>query len=155
MKAGKEAVVGTIAALARWGGLDHAALRRALDDRIERLAARLAGIAGLAAAPVPDETCNPFSRLVLTIDPAAAGFTAHGLAAALSAGRPRILARALQADRGILQLDLRRLDEATLQLVGDRLLAAIAAVRQAGIGGAPALGDESAAGVLSWLVDQS
>ena len=155
MKAGKEAVVGTIAALRRWDGLDHAARNRDLDDRIARLAARLAGVAGLAAARVPDETGNPFSRLVLTIDPAAAGFSAHGLATALAAGRPRILVRSLQADRGILQLDLRRLDEPMLGLVGDRLLAAIAAVRQAGIGATPALGDESAASVLGWLADQS
>ena len=155
MKAGKEAVVGTIAALRRWDGLDHAARNRELDDRIARLAARLAGVAGLAVARVPDETGNPFSRLVLTIDPAAAGFSAHGLATALAAGRPRILVRSLQADRGILQLDLRRLDEPMLGLVGDRLLAAIAAVRQAGIGATPALGDESAASVLGWLADQS
>jgi uncharacterized pyridoxal phosphate-dependent enzyme len=155
MKAGKEAVVGTIAALSRWAGLDHDGQRRALDGRIQRLGKRLAGIAGLAAAAVPDETGNPFSRLVLTIDAAAAGFSAHGLAAALAAGRPRILVRALQADRGILQLDLRRLDEPTLALVGDRLLAAIAIVRQAGVGAAPAAGDESAAGVLGWLADQT
>ena len=70
MKAGKEAVVGAIAALRRWMALDHAEIARAVDLRADELAERLSGIPGLVASRVPDETGNPFSRVHLTIDAA-------------------------------------------------------------------------------------
>ena len=55
MKAGKEAVVGAIAALRCWDGLDPASRRQGVEDRVARLLGRVSGIAGVAEARVPDE----------------------------------------------------------------------------------------------------
>ena len=66
----------------------------------------------------------PFSRVHLTIDPRGAGFSAHGLDVALSRLRPRLIVRSLLADRGILQIDVRRLDADSLDFVSGRILAA-------------------------------
>jgi L-seryl-tRNA(Ser) seleniumtransferase len=152
MKAGKEAVVGTIAALRRWMALDHAGIRQTVEGSAEHVARRLSGIAGMTALVVPDESGNPFSRVHLTIDGARAGFSAHGLDAELWRRRPRLVLRSLQADRGILQIDVRRLDVAGLDDLCDRILAAIDAARRDGATASPQPpADRSAAAVLDWL----
>ncbi len=153
MKAGKEAVVGAIAALRRWKALDLGQVDREVAARAEKLVRRLAGIRGVDAASVPDETGNPFSRVHLTIDPAGAGFSAHGLDAALASMRPRVVVRSLLADRGVLQIDVRRLDGAGLELVGERIVAAIAAARGTVAMPSPPP-DRAAAATLGWLGDQ-
>jgi D-glucosaminate-6-phosphate ammonia-lyase len=152
MKAGKEAVVGTIAALRRWMALDHAAIRQTVEGSADHVGRRLSGIAGMAASVVPDETGNPFNRVHLLIDSARAGFSAHGLDAELWRRRPRLVLRSLQADRGILQIDVRRLDVAGLDDLCDRILAAIDAARRDGATASPEPpADRSAAAVLDWL----
>ncbi len=153
MKAGKEAVVGAIAALRRWMAIDHARMEGEVAARAHTLARRLSGIRGVDAASVPDETGNPFVRVHLTIDPAVAGFSAHGLDAALSRLQPRVIVRSLLADRGVLQIDVRRLDAAGLDLVGERLLAAAAAARGNVEMPAPPP-DQAAAATLAWLADR-
>ncbi|MFO1061956.1 MAG: aminotransferase class V-fold PLP-dependent enzyme [Dongiaceae bacterium] len=150
MKAGKEAVVGTIAALRRWRAVDPAARRRAVEANADALMAQLGDLPGVAAARVEDETGNPFCRVVLTIDPQAAGYSAYALARALQAERPKVLVRSLQADRGILQIDVRRLDPPTLALVAGRIRAAAAAARALGPVEPPPLADQSAEAVLRW-----
>lgn len=157
MKAGKEAVVGAIAALERWAALDHAALEAAEEMRARAAAAKLAGLPGLQAAVVRDETGNPFSRVIISVDPDAAGLTAHDLGRALVRGEPRILLRSLYADRGILQLDVRRMDEATVEMVCARIAAALEAWPAASSPlGAPLAtpSDQSAASVLGWLANE-
>jgi L-seryl-tRNA(Ser) seleniumtransferase len=149
MKAGKEAVVGAIAALERWARLDHAAIEAAVEARAARAAERLAGLPGVRVSAVRDETGNPFSRVVIAVDPAVAGFTAYGLAQTLAQGEPRILLRNLYADQGFLQLDVRRLDETTLDLVCARIAAAVAAPSGVGLPMPP--GDRSAAALRAWL----
>jgi L-seryl-tRNA(Ser) seleniumtransferase len=153
MKAGKEAVVGAVAALRRWSAADPEARRRAVEERADALIGRLAGLTGVAAARVEDETGNPFCRVVLTVDPRRAGYSAYALARALQADRPKVLVRSLLADRGILQVDVRRLDPPTLSLVAERIRAA--ATRAAAIGpiDPPPLADQSAEAVLRWLAD--
>jgi uncharacterized pyridoxal phosphate-dependent enzyme len=151
MKAGKEAVVGAIAALERWAGLDHAAIEAAVEARAARAVQRLAGLPGVRVSVVRDETSNPFSRVVIAVDPAVAGLTAYGLAQTLAQGEPRILLRSLYADQGILQLDVRRLDETSLDIVCARIGAAVAAPSGVGLMMPP--GDRSAAGLLAWLGD--
>ncbi len=153
MKAGKEAVVGAIAALRRWMAIDHARMEGEVAARAQTLARRLSGIRGVDAASVPDETGNPFVRVHLTIDPAVAGFSAHGLDAALSRLQPRVIVRSLLGDRGVLQIDVRRLDAAGLDLVGERLLAAAAAARGNVEMPAPPP-DQAAAATLAWLADR-
>ena len=154
MKAGKEAVVGAIAALERWAALDHAGIEAAVEARARAAAKRLAGLAGLTVRVQRDETGNPFSRLILALDPALAGLSAHGLAGALAEEEPRILLRSLYADQGILQMDVRRLDDATLELVCGRINEALKA-RGGGRGTPPAPADRAAAAVLAWLAPKS
>ena len=88
------------------------------------------GLPGLQPSVVRDETGNPFSRVIIAVDPARAGLSAHGLARALGRGEPRILLRSLYADRGILQMDVRRMDDATLELVCGRIAEALRAPGQ-------------------------
>ena len=144
--------MGAIAALERWAALDHAALEAAVEARARAGAAKLAGLPGLTASVVRDETGNPFSRVIIAIDPAAAGLAAHDLARALARAEPRILLRTLYADRGILQMDVRRMDDATLEMVCARIAATL---RTPPAARAPlaAPADQSAAAVLGWLAD--
>jgi uncharacterized pyridoxal phosphate-dependent enzyme len=150
MKAGKEAVMGTIAALERWAALDHAAIEAEVEARVKVAIERLAGLPGITAAAVRDETGNPFSRVVLTVDPSASGHTAYALARTLARGEPRVLLRSLYADRGILQLDVRRLDAPTLDLVCARIAEAVAMPAEPAAP-PPAPADRSAAAVHAWL----
>jgi hypothetical protein len=133
--------------------IDHAGMEGEVAARAETLARRLSGIRGMDAAVVPDETGNPFVRVHLTIDPARAGFSAHGLDTALARLQPRVIVRSLLADRGVLQVDVRRLDAAGLDLVADRLLAAVAAARGDVAMPAPPP-DRAAAAALGWLADK-
>jgi hypothetical protein len=97
-----------------------------------------------------DETGNPFSRVSLTVDPGQAGVSADALAAALSAGRPRILLRSLYSDQGILQMDVRRLDQGTLNLVCRRI-ADVLRSPPGGTGPPRPPADRAADAVLRWL----
>jgi L-seryl-tRNA(Ser) seleniumtransferase len=151
MKAGKEAIVGALAALDRWSSLDENDRRAQVEGRAAALAARLQGLNGIEASVVPDETGNPFSRVVLTIDPARSGVTAFGLAKALADGRPGIIVRSLYADRGILQIDVRRMDDATVEMVAQRIREAIPIAAARGTEAPPAPADASADAVLRWL----
>lgn len=152
MKAGKEAIVGAIAALKRWQALDQEAARRETERRAATLAQQLSGTPGMSSESVPDETGNPFSRLHLTIDPAVAGFSAHGLDRALARLSPRVLVRSLYTDRGLIMVDVRRLDDAGLNLVCRHLQSAIAAARASGDADTPpSPGDGSARSALEWL----
>jgi len=110
MKVGKEGVLGAIAAIERWALLDREAIRRALDERLASAKHRLQALDGLTVVLEPDPTSAAFDRLNLLLDPAEAGLTAHELSQALWSQTPAIAVRSLQADRGILQLDLRRAD---------------------------------------------
>jgi L-seryl-tRNA(Ser) seleniumtransferase len=151
LKAGKEAVMGAIAALERWERVDHAAMEAAVEGRARAAAARLAGLPGLQVSVGRDETGNPFSRVIIAVDPCAAGLPAHDLGRELAQGEPRVLLRSLHADRGILQMDVRRMDDATLEMICAR----IAAVLQSPPAPVPlaAPADRAAAAVLRWLAD--
>jgi L-seryl-tRNA(Ser) seleniumtransferase len=156
MKAGKESVVGAIAALRRWMALDHAAVSRAIDARAAELARRLSRLPGVTASRVADETGNPFSRVHLTVDPPLAGFSAQGLDMALSRMRPRLIVRSLLADRGVLQIDVRRLEPDGLDFVSDRILAAAEQARAAADAAPPAPpADRSGAAIVDWLGDEA
>ncbi len=59
MKAGKEAVIGAIAALQRWSRRDEAAEQAAVLERAEKLVALVQDMPGITASIAPDETGNP------------------------------------------------------------------------------------------------
>jgi D-glucosaminate-6-phosphate ammonia-lyase len=153
MKAGKEAVMGAISALERWESLDAAEIEASVEARAQAAKTLLAGYAGLDVRVQRDETGNPFSRVILAVDPKRAGLTAHALGAALAAGTPRIMLRSLYADQGILQMDVRRLDQPTLELVCARVIAALKAPRSV-TGRPPTPADRAAEAVLSWLEER-
>lgn len=120
MKAGKEAVIATIAAIERWLRLDHGARQRALDARLARAQAKLSGIPGVAATIVPDVTSAAFARLHVELEPSAAGLNARELAEALQAGSPAIIVRE-SYPAGPLQLDFRLVTDETADAVVEAL----------------------------------
>lgn len=128
MKAGKEAIIGVIAALARWRDTDHAAARTALAARLGRGQAGLAGVPGLTATVVPDAVSGLFSRLHVTVQADVAGLTAAALAARLRAGSPAIIVREAP-EPGLLQLDFRHVSNEMVDTVVAAIAAAVAAAR--------------------------
>lgn len=108
MKVGKEGVIGAIAAVERWAGLDRDVISRELDERLGSAKRRLETLDGLTVTLEPDGTSTSFYRLNLRVDPARTGLTAHELSQALWSETPAIAVRSLRADRGLIELDLRR-----------------------------------------------
>lgn len=117
MKVGKESVIAAIAAVERWSRLDREAIGKALLVRLERGKADLEALPGIKVEIEPDSTSHLFSRLLLHVDPVAAGLTAYDLSAGLAALRPSIAVRTLMADVGLLQVDLRRADDETAEYI--------------------------------------
>ena len=128
MKAGKESVAGAIAALDQWLETDHKEVARAEAARLDRAEQMLRNICGLRLEREWDPPGNPFERLMLHVDPRVARLSAFQLGQALAAGKPKVVLRTLHADRGYLLLDVRRIDDAELDLVVGRVRDVMAAV---------------------------
>ncbi len=118
-----QATPGLVAELAEALAVDRAAL---VEDRRDRVAARLAGIDGIVVE-------SGDGGLVLVVDADRAGFTARDLAYALRRGEPAVLLDDRRVSSGRLVLDLSRPDEAVLE----RALLAIGACIEAGVTPAP------------------
>lgn len=157
MKTGKEGIISAIAALERWMRLDHAAIRQSLAGRLEQSRALLAGVTGLTASIEEDGTSRLFSRLRVDVDRREAGLSALELAQALWNETPSIFVRSLYADQGFLQIDLRRVDDATAAWVCDCVVKAVQAAQRhaaapSGTGGSvkPNPADLSIAALERW-----
>jgi L-seryl-tRNA(Ser) seleniumtransferase len=90
-KVGKEEVVGLLAALELYGKRDFEAERQGWLADMERIVAEVRSLPGTAAHvryPQPDGRRVPHA--VITLDPALAGKTAHGVINALQEGDPPI-----------------------------------------------------------------
>ena len=149
MKAGKEAVIGAMAALERWAALgsprDHGGGQGTGPCR----RSAPGGAAGLQPFVVPDKTAIPSARWSsqsIRDAPASAPMASPGRSATLA---PCPAAQPLRR-RDILPLDLRRMDEATLELVCGRIAEALRTPGQEA-GTPPAPADQSAASMLAWL----
>ena len=105
MKAGKESVVGAMAALELWEKRDHAAARRAEETRVALWMHELADVPGVSLAPHADWTGNPITRVQITVAPECAGFHAWALAERLAARTPRIVVRDDLIERQEIYLD--------------------------------------------------
>ena len=131
MKVGKEGIAAAIVALQVFAAGDRAAEREALRVPLLHWQKSIANIAGLRGDLDPDPTGNPFDRLRITVLPDA-GFTAVDLIYALEAGTPSIRVRTHQLDHGSFVMDARSLGEGELDVVTERLCAAIDEARKAG-----------------------
>jgi L-seryl-tRNA(Ser) seleniumtransferase len=105
MKAGKEAIVGAMAALSRWEDLDKDEERARQDRVLEAYHGPLSETHGLAVQYVDDPTGNPIRRLRIRIDPHAAGLTAFQTAQALKDHKTPIYVRDDEIDLGYFDLD--------------------------------------------------
>jgi len=134
MKAGKESVASALAALQSWIARDH---RREREQALEKLTywrARLQDYKGITAAIDPDPTGNPFDRLKVTVDPAAADLSALELVHRLETGDPPIVVRSHQLELGWFIMDSRSLGEGELELVANRICAVLERAREGGSG---------------------
>ena len=93
MKAGKESVVGAMAALQLWEHRDHSAAKEVEERRVEMWLQRLSKVKGIALSRHEDWTGNPITRVRVTVDPHAAGFHAWEMADRLAGRTPRIVVR--------------------------------------------------------------
>ncbi len=105
MKAGKESVVGAMAALELWKNRDHSAVRLAEETRVSAWLQSLSGQPGLELARHEDWTGNPIMRLQITVQPEAAEFYAWELANRLWSRKPRIAVRDDLLERQEIYLD--------------------------------------------------
>ncbi|MDQ2963746.1 MAG: aminotransferase class V-fold PLP-dependent enzyme [Pseudomonadota bacterium] len=153
MKAGKETVIGAIAALERWMALDHGKRARDLTMRLERAKAKIEQLRGMTVTLEEDATSHAFHRLLLFVQADQAGISAFDLSRALWEETPSIFVRNLMADIGLLQVDFRRVDDRVADWVAERIVAIVnGGTPRLNAGPAPAanLADLSLASLERW-----
>ncbi|MFP6648721.1 MAG: aminotransferase class V-fold PLP-dependent enzyme [Pirellulaceae bacterium] len=121
MKAGKEAVLGAIAALEYRMQQDMGAWTTEQDRKVQLILDQLAGVPGLGLSVDPDPNGCPFSRARLTPDPQATGCSARQLTDRLAEGDPTVVARGHHADEGYILLDAIEMNDQDIQLACDRV----------------------------------
>ena len=158
MKAGKESVVGAMAALEMWEGRDHAAARRAEDGRVALWMRELADIPGFSLAPHADWTGNPITRVRIVVAPERAGFHAWALAEWLAARTPRILVRDDLIERQEIYLDPCNLTDEEAAVVAAAIREEAERFRLSGDGCRASWSDikrAREAAILSWSGDRN
>ncbi len=133
MKAGKEAIVGAVAALEAWGRRDHAAELAREAAIIEAWIAALSNLPGIAVGPHADWTGNPIIRVRLRLAPEA-GLFAWELAERAMAGNPAVALRDDLSMHGLVFLDPCHLTADEAVIVSDRIRAILAEARAKGDG---------------------
>lgn len=121
MKAGKEAIVGAMAALEYRANQDMAAWTAEQDRKVQRILDHLADVPGLALGVDADPNGCPFSRAKLTPDPDTTGHTATSLADALEVGDPTVVPRAHHADEGYIYLDAIEMTDEEIDIACERV----------------------------------
>ena len=134
MKAGKESVVGAMAALELWKKRDHDAARAAEDARVAQWMEALGAVPGLALSRHQDWTGNPITRVRITVDPDTAGFHAWELADRLGGRSPRIVVRDDLIERQEIYLDPCNLTDDEAKAVSAALAEEAAGFRDSGDG---------------------
>ena len=120
MKAGKEAILGAMAALEHRQQQDIAAWTAEQDRKVQLILDKLADVAGLALQVDPDPNGCPFSRARLTPDSTITNHTAASLRDGLAEGDPTVVARAHHTDEGYLHLDAIEMTDAEIEFVCDK-----------------------------------
>ena len=121
MKAGKEAILGAIAALEYRIDQDMGAWTTEQDRKVQLILDQLSGLPGLALSVDPDPNGCPFSRARLTPDPELTGCSARQLTDRLREGDPTVVARAHHADEGYIYLDAVEMSDDDIVLACDRV----------------------------------
>lgn len=120
MKVGKESIAGVIAALEAWENRDHEGIRKREMAALRLWDQTLSGLPGIKAEIIPDPTDNPLDRLLIHVRPES-GYTAAGLAKALSQANPPIIVRNHEVERGHFYLDPCNLHEGEAEIVAEAL----------------------------------
>ena len=121
MKAGKEAILGAMAALEYRMKEDLGDWTAEQDRRVQLILDQLAGLPGLELQVDPDPNGCPFSRARLTPDPAVTGCTARELSDSLAEGDPTVVARAHHAEEGYIYLDAIEMKDDDIRIACDRV----------------------------------
>jgi L-seryl-tRNA(Ser) seleniumtransferase len=134
MKAGKEAIVGAMAALEAWGVRNHAAEVAREAGIVTTWIDKLKGEPGLTLTRHPDWTGNPVVRAEIVVDPQAAGLHAWELASRCMAGRPAVALRDDLSMHQRLYLDPCNVTAGEAEIVARRIREVCVAARVAGDG---------------------
>jgi uncharacterized pyridoxal phosphate-dependent enzyme len=128
MKVGKEELVGLMAAVKWYLGLDHQALIASYEDQVQYVIDAFSGDQGVTARrSFPSEAGQPMPRAEIVFDQAVLGLARDEVLAQLRAGRPSI-ALAAAGKKGVylnpqtlqpgeVEIIVRRIEE----IIGDRL----------------------------------
>lgn len=109
MKVGKENLLGLLQAVREYIAVPEEERAAAQHMRMTKLAAQLDELPGLSARVAQDEAGRLLYRVLLTIDPAAAGRSATSLAEEMKAGSPSVYLRDFKLHLGQLEVDPRAL----------------------------------------------
>ena len=116
MKAGKEAIVGAMAALQYRASQDMTAWTVEQDRKVQLVIDCLAELPGLTLSVDADPNGCPFSRARLTLDPNVANHSAAALDAVLTQSDPAIMLRAHHTDEGYLNFDAIELTDDDIEI---------------------------------------
>ena len=117
MKAGKEAILGAIAALEYRQRQDMKQWTAEQDRKVALILDRLSDVAGLRLDVDLDPNGCPFSRARLTPDRVVTNHTANSLTEALAEGDPTVVVRAHHADEGYINLDAIEMTDEEIEYV--------------------------------------
>ena len=121
MKAGKEAIIGAMAALEYRDREDIAAWTAEQDRKVQLILNRLGDIAGLHLQVDPDPNGCPFSRARISPNPATTKHTAATLRDALADGNPTIVVRAHHTDEGYINIDAIEMTDEEIEYTCQRI----------------------------------
>ncbi len=154
MKAGKESVVGAMAALELWETRDHDAERASEEARVDRWLEALSSISGLDLSRHADWTGNPIIRLKIVVRPEKARAYAWEVAARLALRKnPRIVLRDDLVEHGELYLDPCNVTDDEAEIVADAIVEEMQRFQDEGGGLRRSWSDvkrEREAGILGW-----
>jgi len=121
MKVGKESVFGAMSALKAWKGRDHEAIRNAETNALKLWQQSASGFSGVKADIAEDPTCNPLSRLKISINKNIFNSSAASVAQALSCCDVPIIVRDHEVELGYFQLDPCNLADGHAEIVASSL----------------------------------
>ena len=121
MKAGKESIVGAMAALEYRMSEDITAWTAEQDRKVQLILDQLEGIPGLNLSVDADPNGCPFSRARLDLDTTTASHSAGTLTSELAKGTPTIVTRSHHAEEGYLYLDAIEMTDPQIEHVCGRI----------------------------------